>query len=179
MGRLAEPELLGGTGGLAFRAFATLPVRIRLEGALVPGGPVDRMKSAKSWVVSPVTLASRATEPERFFLGIETGGFEPGPICFPLVGTSVGGWELRPADLDKEKVRFKEDDLERSVALTSSLLCDLWVNTGLESLMDLLDLFDCVFVSIGTRLVVVGKDLRPRLACSPGSKYIARSGHSS
>ena len=82
-GRVDEPALFGGTGGLAFRAFATLPVRIRLGGAPGPCGPVERIKSAKSWVESPTTLASRAVEPERDFLGIETGGFEPGPVCFP------------------------------------------------------------------------------------------------
>lgn len=108
------------------------------------------MKSEKSWVESSGTLASRAVtldaiEPERDFMGIETGGFEPGPVCFPLTNTSVGGCEVKPVDLNSDNDVLEEDrDRDREccvVVLASSLSCGIW-SAELPSLIDLLDLLD-------------------------------------
>jgi hypothetical protein len=55
------------------------PAAARLEGG-GPLGPVERMNSANSCVDSLGTRASRANEPDRAFVDIETGGLDPGPV---------------------------------------------------------------------------------------------------
>lgn len=128
LGRLLVLEAV--TGGLPFRAFVTLPVRTLGGVAFAPCGPVPRINSAKSMVESTGTLASRAAGPDRDFMGIETGGFEPGPVCFPLVYPSVGGCEFKPVDFDNDNVLLNEEDRDRErwlagcVVLTSSLIRD-------------------------------------------------------
>lgn len=97
------------------------------------------MKSAKSCVESLDTLPSRARVPELERDFIETGGLDPGPVCFPLGATSTGGCEFRPVVFDTDIDLLNEEDRERCRVLASSLLPDLWVAPGLSSLIDLLD----------------------------------------
>lgn len=78
-------------------------------------------------------------------MGIETGGFEPGPVCFPLTITSVGGCEFKPVDLDNDNDLLEEDrDRDRERSLSGGI----WITElpSLIDLLDLLDLLDCTYL---------------------------------